>query len=89
MALAALLHGEVAGALVSVTVLAANGIFTGFGASQFRLSPFWNPYALGDLDAAQVLAWTVQNRIGFVLVTAGLVGLAFAHAERRERLLSG
>jgi len=89
MGLAALVHSEVGGALVAVTLLAANGVLTGFGNSQVRVSPFWNPYTLHDLDPVLVLAWTVQNRIGFALATAALAALAFAHAERRERLLAG
>ena len=44
-----------------------------------------------DLDeaAAQVLAWTVQNRIGFALVCASLIAMAFGRAGNREKLLGG
>jgi len=35
------------------------------------------------------VAWTVQNRIGWVLGIAALVALALIRAERRAVLLSG
>jgi hypothetical protein len=38
-------------------------------------------------DADQLLAYTVQNRIGFVLVIAAVIALAFGRAEQRERIL--
>jgi hypothetical protein len=87
MGLATLLKSEVAGALVSAAALMLNGIVTGFGGNQSRLSPFFNADLLAERDLA--LAFTVQNRIGFALLAAGLVGLAIAHAERRERMLGG
>jgi hypothetical protein len=87
MGLATLLKSEVSGALLSASALALNGILTGFGGAQHRLSPFFNPDMLGNRDAAVVLAFTVQNRIGFALLIAGLAGLAISHAERRERML--
>jgi ABC-type transport system involved in multi-copper enzyme maturation permease subunit len=89
MGLAALMKSEVAGAMTSATVLVANGVLTGFGENQLRLSPFWNPGMLRDTDPSLVFAWTLQNRVGFALLIAGLVSLAFSHAERREKMLSG
>jgi hypothetical protein len=71
---------------VTVAVGVANGFAQG---AQGRISPFWNPAALTDFDPADVLAWTVQNRIGFALLIGALALLAFARAERRERLLGG
>ena len=44
---------------------------------------------LEDYDRADVLAWTTQNRIGFLLAIVGLTILAFARAERREKMLGG
>jgi hypothetical protein len=35
-----------------------------------------------------MIAWTVQNRIGFALLIVSLVTLTCARAERREQLLS-
>lgn len=87
MALAALFRSEVAGAMVTTVVLGLNGFITAFGQNQMRLSPFWNPLALPGEEAPQVFAWTLQNRIGFVLATAAVMALAFVRAERRERML--
>lgn len=89
MGLAALFKSEVTGAMAVAVVLALNGLFTGFGDAQNRFSPFWNPAALPDSQASQALAWTLQNRIGFLLVIAALTALAFGRAERREKMLSG
>jgi hypothetical protein len=92
MALSTLFRSEATGALVTVGVLSLNALFTDFGDSQGRLSPFWNP-AVPSLQeqhgAAEVLARTVQNRIAMVLIIAAIVALTFARAERREKMLSG
>ena len=84
MALAALFKSEAVGALTSGGVLAFNSLL-----QNLRISPFWNPERLTDHDPRDVLAWTVQNRIGFLLAIAAIVALAFARAERREKLLGG
>ena len=90
MAFAALAKSEAAGALITFVVLMLNGFIAGFGQNQIRISPFWNPEALGaNNDPAQIMAWTVQNRIGFLLVIAMVIALAFGRAEQRERVLSG
>jgi hypothetical protein len=89
MALSALFKSEATGALVTVALLVANGVVTGFGASQLRISPFWNPEALRSADPADLLAWTLQNRVGFILVIVAVAALAFGRAERRESMLSG
>lgn len=87
MGLATLFRSEVTGAMISTAVLGLNGVLTGFGSNQARFSPFWNPLARAEVDASLLLAWTVQNRIGFLLVIAALVLLAFMRAERRETML--
>lgn len=89
MGLATLFKSEVTGAMAVAVVLSLNGLLTGFGDRQVRFSPFWNPEALPDNQASQALAWTLQNRIGFLLVVAALTALAFGRAERREKMLSG
>ncbi len=92
MGLAALFRSETTGALAAVAVLTLNGVVTGFGANATRLSPFWNPESpqvAQGANPADVLAWTVQNRIGFLLAIAAAVALAIARAERREKLLGG
>jgi ABC-type transport system involved in multi-copper enzyme maturation permease subunit len=86
--LGALLRSEITAALVAAVVLVLNGFLTGFGAAPSRWSPLFNPLTVQNANAAEVLAWTVQNRVGFALLILGLVALACARAERRERLLS-
>ena len=87
MGLAVLTRSEITGALASAVVLTINGFFTGFGGNQLRVSPTFNPLALRRLSPEDILAYTVQNRIGMVLAIAAVVALAFARAERREKLL--
>ena len=89
LALATLFRSEVAGAMATAAVLALNGLVTGFGENQVRISPFWNPLAAQTADGAQLLAAAVQNRIGIPLVTLGILALAFLRANRRERMLDG
>lgn len=90
MALAAWSRSEATGGMLVAALLLVNGFVTGWGATQFRISPFWNVAAVLEGNAtADVLAWTLQNRVGFVLAIAGIVALAFVRAERRERLLAG
>jgi len=86
MALSVLFKSEAAGALVAAAALV---VAFPFQAANTRLSPFWNPLNLTDADPVNVLAWTVQNRIGFALVCAALIALAFGRAENREKLLGG
>ena len=87
--LAALFRSEITGAMAAVAILAFNGLLTGFGGNQSRLSPFYNPLAIEGVSPEDILAWTVQNRIGCVVAIAALTALAFARAERREKLLGG
>ncbi len=89
MGLAALFKSEVTGAMAAAGLLAVNGVLSGFGSVQHRLSPFWNSTALGDTEPSQLLAWALQNRIGFLLAIAALTALAFSRAERREKMLAG
>jgi ABC-type transport system involved in multi-copper enzyme maturation permease subunit len=87
MALSALLKSEVAGALISIPAL-----FLGLVASPTRFSPFFNPWipeTVRTSAPADILAWTVQNRIGFALAIAAVAALGFARAERREQMMSG
>lgn len=92
MAVSTLFRSEATGALITVGMLSLNGLLTGFGGVQMRLSPFWNP-AEPTLQqryaAAEVMARTVQNRIAILLIIAALMALTFGRAERREKMLSG
>ena len=86
MALSTLTKSEATGAMLTTGVLILNSAFQ---AANVRISPFWNPANLENFDPAEVLAWTVQNRIGFVLIIAAIMLLAFGRAERREKMLGG
>ena len=59
------------------------------GDNQIRISPFWNPAAIEDADPTELFIWTLQNRIGFVLVMVAILALGFMRANRRERMLAG
>jgi hypothetical protein len=87
MGLGALLKSEITAVLVVSVVLLMNGLMTGFGEIQTRLSPFFNPAAVDVENQAELLAWTIQNRIGMALLVLALIALACVRAERREELL--
>ena len=87
MGLGALFRSELTAALVTSVVIFLNGLMTGFGELTTRLSPFFNPLALNQENQAEVLAWTIQNRIGFALFVLAVVALSCVRAERREELL--
>ena len=89
MGLATLFRSEVAGALTTTGLLGFNGLITGFGENPLRISPFWNPLSVDRADAEQMLAMSVQNRIGIALAIAAIVALTFSRAERREKMLGG
>ena len=82
MGLGALLRSELTAALSSALILGLDGI-SNIG----RLSPLFNPLAVQNTDSSEILAWTIQNRIGYALVIIALVALACARAERREKML--
>ncbi|MCY3929880.1 MAG: hypothetical protein OXG81_16585 [Acidobacteria bacterium] len=84
MGFATLFRSDVAGSLATIGLLGLNSLL-----SSFRVSPFWNPLMVEEADAAQMLALSVQNRIGTALAIAAIVALTFVRAERRERMLSG
>ncbi len=87
MGLAVLTRSEISGALAAAVVLSVNGVFTGFGGNQLRVSPTFNPLRMVGTAPEIVVAYTLQNRIGIALAIAALTALAFARAERREKLL--
>ena len=89
MGFATMFRSEVAGALTTTGLLGFNGLITGFGENPLRVSPFWNPLSVDRADADQMLAMSVQNRIGIALAIAAIVALTFARAERREKMLGG
>jgi hypothetical protein len=86
MAMSALFKSEAAGALVTAMCLGGSWVFQ---QGHTRVSPFFNPLVFTNDDPSNVLAWTVQNRIGIALAILALVLLAFGRAENREKLLGG
>ncbi|ANM30490.1 hypothetical protein ABI59_14285 [Acidobacteria bacterium Mor1] len=84
MGLATLLKSESAGGLIALGVLAFNFLIQ---AGNGRISPFFNPTLMTDAEVPEVLAWTVQNRIGFALIVAAIIALAFSRSDQRERML--
>lgn len=87
MGLGALVKSEMTAALLCGIVLFVNGILTGFGDFERRWSPLFNPLRVRDEDASELVAWTIQNRIGIALLILALVLLSCVRAERREQLL--
>jgi len=87
MAFAAFFRSEITGAMASVTLLALNGMFSGFGENQMRISPFFNPLAIRGGDETELFAWTLQNRILFLFLIVAIVLLTFGRVERREKML--
>lgn len=88
MGLGSLFRSETAGALGTTTILGLEGFLVSRLGAAPLVSPFWNPLYVEEADADQLLAMAVQNRIGIALAIAAIVALAFARAERRERMLS-
>ena len=84
MGLATLFRSEVAGALATIGLLGFNGLI-----NPLPISPFWNPLSVDRADTEQMLAMSVQNRIGIALAIAAIVALTFSRAERREKMLGG
>jgi hypothetical protein len=87
MGLGALLKSEITAALVAALVLFVNGFLSAFGEVQRRWSPLFNPLGIPDARSSDLLAWTIQNRIGVALLILALVALSWVRAERREQLL--
>jgi hypothetical protein len=85
--LGALLKSEITAALVAAMVLFFNGFISGFGGVQRRWSPLFNPLGVADANSSDLLAWTIQNRIGVALLILAIVALSCVRAERREQLL--
>lgn len=87
MGLGALSRSEITAALLAAVLFGFNGFATGFGELSTRWSPLFNPLGSPGANPADVLAWTVQNRIGVALIILALTALACTRAERREQLL--
>jgi len=87
MGLGALSRSEITAALLASVLFAFNGFATGFGDLSTRWSPLYNPLGAAGANPVDLLAWTLQNRIGVALMVVALTALACTRAERREQLL--
>ena len=89
MFFSALFRNEITGAMAAAALLSANFIFAGIvsGRSLMRISPFFNTLAIRNGDTATIFAWTLQNRILFVLLIAAITLLTFSLVEKREKML--
>ena len=101
MALGALFRSETSGLIGTAALLGLNGLLTGFGDSQMRFLPFFNPYVYLDTSSSsnvvdggftspeELLAWAIQNRIAMLLLMGAILSLAFMRSNRRETMLDG
>ena len=80
----ALFRGSISGALAAAVVLAVALVFAGSA-----YSPFWSPLMSSGQDPGELQALWLRNRLGYLLLGAALVTLAYSRAERRERMLGG
>ncbi len=83
MAFAAFFRNEISGAMATALLLTIDIIL---GSNNFRLSPFFNPLAF-DSSMTNVSAYTVQNRILFIILILAITLLTFSRVERREKML--
>lgn len=86
MAFSAFFKSEITGAMATVSVFAIN-VIIGFSDFQPRISPFFNPLAIESSDKAQIIAYTVQNRILFIIVIVTIALLTFLRVEKTEKML--
>ena len=85
MAFSAFFRSEITGAMATVVLYAIN-LFVQLN-TQIRVSPFFNPLAMNTADKSQVLSYTIQNRIFFIIFIAVISLLTFSRVERREKML--
>lgn len=83
MAFSAFFRSEITGAMASIALFAINLLVW----QGFRISPFFNPLALENIEKSQVLYYTIQNRIFFIIFIVSLALLTFYRVERREKML--
>jgi hypothetical protein len=90
MSFGGLFGNKLTSALVAGGILFLNGFLTNFGDNPTRYSPLFNPLSLKETNAAamQITAWTIQNRVGVILVMLAILVLTVSRADRRELMLS-
>ncbi|UCF67408.1 MAG: hypothetical protein JSV80_16825 [Acidobacteriota bacterium] len=85
MVLSAWFKSEVTAALLAMPL-----VILGIATSGTRFSPLWNAVQyVESFDRLDLLAWSVQNHVGYALMIAALIALAFQRAENREKMLAG
>ena len=85
MAFSAFFRSEITGAMATVVLYGLN-LLVQFNV-QWRISPFFNPLGMENADNPQVLYYTIQNRIFFIIFIPVLAMLTFSRVERREKML--
>lgn len=85
MAFSTFFRSEITGAMASVVLYTLNLFVQVRG--QFRISPFFNPLAMDGTEKTQILYYTIQNRIFFLIFIAVIALLTFYRVERREKML--
>jgi ABC-type transport system involved in multi-copper enzyme maturation permease subunit len=90
MAFAAFFRSEISGAMATALILTLNiMIDSGVNMPNMinkRISPFYNPLAF-DSNITNVTAYTIQNRILFIILILAITLLTFSRVERREKML--
>ncbi len=90
MAFAAFFRSEISGAMATAVLLTMNiMIDSGVNLTNMlnkRVSPFYNPLAF-DSSLTNVSAYTIQNRILFIILILAITLLTFSRVERREKML--
>ncbi len=91
MAFAAFFRSEISGAMATTLLLVINIIIQSGGINMVshinhRISPFFNPLTF-DSNMTEVSAYTIQNRILFIIVISAITLLTFSRVERREKML--
>ena len=85
MAFSAFFRSEITGAMTTVALYVLN-LMVQLN-TQLRISPFFNPLGLENTDKTEILSWTIQNRILFIILIGVISLLTFSRVERREKML--
>jgi hypothetical protein len=83
MAFSTFFRSEITGAMATAVLFVFN-LFIGPGS---RISPFFNPLALDNAEKSQMVSYTIQNRIFFIIFMAVVALMTFSRVERREKML--
>lgn len=87
MGFSAFFRSEITGAMITFVLYALNVFIHLASDVQLRISPFFDPNAIKNMDKSQILSHTIQNRIFLIILIAVLCLLTFFRVERREKML--